>query len=325
MAGGAIGDGVIVDLSRFREIGPVNAEARSIVVEPGAVRGDVNKAAESHGLRFPVDPSSGSFCTIGGMVSTNAAGAHSLFFGSTRRWVRSLRCIFEDGSIADVRRGAPAPDHIQAVARFLRDAHPIIAAAEEVSRARHTGVRKESSGYATADYARSYDLVDLLAGSEGTLVIFVGIELSLTPMAISTTRSTPPFALVRKERRHASSSTGRSSMSQELVASPTCLMTWRRCCSRRSSAIRRQRRAPRHRLSPLSSSARERRRCVSRSTKRRRPSYGNCATRRAPFCLVWIHHSARCNSSRTAPFLQTDSPIMSAAFARVWPATEFVG
>ena len=186
MAGGAIGDGVIVDLSRFREIGPVNAEARSVVVEPGAVRGDVNKAAESHGLRFPVDPSSGSFCTIGGMVSTNAAGAHSLFFGSTRRWVRSLRCIFEDGSIADVRRGAPAPDHIQAVARFLRDVHPIIAAAEEVSRARHTGVRKESSGYATADYARSYDLVDLLAGSEGTLVIFVGIELSLTPTANAT-------------------------------------------------------------------------------------------------------------------------------------------
>ncbi len=149
MAGGAIGDGVIVDLSRLREIGPVNAEARSIVVEPGAVRGDVNRAAEAHGLRFPVDPSSGSFCTIGGMVSTNAAGAHSLFFGSTRRWVRSLRCIFEDGSIADVRRGAPAPDHIQAVARFLRDAHPIIAAAEEVSRARHTGVRPRTMPAAT--------------------------------------------------------------------------------------------------------------------------------------------------------------------------------
>src|SRR5205085_11193746 len=131
-------------------------------------------------------PSSGSFCTIGGMASTNAAGAHSLFFGSTRPWVRSLRCIFEDGSIADVRRGAPAPHHVEAVARFLRDAHPIIAAAEEVARGAHTGVRKESSGYATADYARSYDLVDLLAGSEGTLVIFVGIVLSLTPMAHAT-------------------------------------------------------------------------------------------------------------------------------------------
>src|SRR5207253_9594563 len=122
------------------------------------------------------------------MVSTNAAGAHSLFFGSTRRWVRSLRCIFEDGSIADVRRGAPAPDHIQAVARVLRDVHPIIAAAEEVSRARHTGVRKESSGYATADYARSYELVDLLGGSQGRRVIFVRIQLSTTPTADAPSR-----------------------------------------------------------------------------------------------------------------------------------------
>src|SRR5256885_3784733 len=128
------------------------------------------------------------------MVSTNAAGAHSLFFGSTRPWVRSLRCIFEDGSIADVRRGAPAPDHIQAVARFLRDAHPIIAAAEEVARARHVGVRKESSGYATADYARSYELVDLLVGSEGTLAIFVSVELSLAPAAEATSSVLGAFA-----------------------------------------------------------------------------------------------------------------------------------
>src|SRR5437763_13631850 len=128
MADGAIGDGVIVVLSRLREIGPVNDEARSIVVEPGAVRGDVNRAAQAHGLRFPVDPSSGSFCTVGGMVSANAAGAHSLFYGSTRRWVRSLHCVFDDGSMVEVRRGEPPANQIAAVGRFLRDGHPIIVA-----------------------------------------------------------------------------------------------------------------------------------------------------------------------------------------------------
>jgi FAD/FMN-containing dehydrogenase len=194
MAGGAIGDGVVVDLSRLRRIISVNAEERWIVVEPGVLRAEVNQAAAEYRLRFPVDPSSGQFCTIGGMVSTNAAGSHSLAFGATRPWVRSLRCVFDDGTISDVRRGAAAPIHVAAVARFMELGHAAIASAEEVTRARHIGVRKESSGYATAEYARSYDLVDLLVGSEGTLAILVGVELSLTPAARATSSVLGAFA-----------------------------------------------------------------------------------------------------------------------------------
>jgi FAD/FMN-containing dehydrogenase len=186
MAGGAIGDGLLVDLSRFRRIGAVNTADRSVVVEAGVLRGEVNAAAHTHRLRFPVDPSSGSFCTIGGMVSTNAAGSHSLAFGSTRHWVRSLRCVFDDGTIADLRRGDQPPRHVAAIARFLAEGHAPIVAAEETNRAKHRGVRKESSGFATAEYARSYDLVDLLVGSEGTLAIILGIELALTPIAEAT-------------------------------------------------------------------------------------------------------------------------------------------
>src|SRR5262249_57596680 len=105
MAGAAIGHGVIVDLSRLRHIGPVDVAARTIAVEPGVVRGAVDAAARREGLRFPVDPSSGGFCTIGGMASTNAAGAHSLRFGATRPWVRALTCVFDDGTVAQIRRG----------------------------------------------------------------------------------------------------------------------------------------------------------------------------------------------------------------------------
>jgi FAD/FMN-containing dehydrogenase len=50
----------------------------------------------------------------------------------------------------------------------------------------HPGVRKESSGYAIHDYATRADLVDLLVGSEGTLVIIVGIQLSLSPLPAAT-------------------------------------------------------------------------------------------------------------------------------------------
>ena len=69
MAGGAVGDGVIVDLSRMRDVGAVNAEARTIRCGPGAVRDTIDAAARAVGLRFPVDPSSGAFCTVGGMAS----------------------------------------------------------------------------------------------------------------------------------------------------------------------------------------------------------------------------------------------------------------
>ena len=186
MPGGAIGDGVILDLSRLREVESVNVTERTIVVQPGVLRAEVNEAAAAHGLRFPVDPSSGAFCTIGGMVSTNAAGSHSLAFGATRPWVRSLRCIFDDGTIAVLKRGAEPPRRVPAIERFLSVAHPAIVAAEEIDRARHRGVRKESSGYATFEYARSYELVDLLVGSEGTLAIIVGVELSLIPAADAT-------------------------------------------------------------------------------------------------------------------------------------------
>ena len=100
MAGGAVGSGILVDLSRFLDIGDVDAESRTIRVGTGVLQAQVNAAARAHGLRFPVDPSSSAFCTIGGMVAANAAGARTLRHGSTRAWVRALRCVFDDGSNA---------------------------------------------------------------------------------------------------------------------------------------------------------------------------------------------------------------------------------
>jgi FAD/FMN-containing dehydrogenase len=177
MAGGAIGAGVIADVSRLRDVSAVD-ERRHLLVGPGVLCGEADAAAAACGLRFPVDPSSAAFCTIGGMASTNAAGAHSLKYGSTRPWIAALDCIFDDGTRAMIRRGQPAPTMVPAVRRFLQDVAPEIRAAG-AARLQHPGVRKDSSGYAVAEYARSGDLVDLLVGSEGTLAVFTGIELAL--------------------------------------------------------------------------------------------------------------------------------------------------
>jgi FAD/FMN-containing dehydrogenase len=192
MAGGAIGDGVIVDLSRLAWMEPVSREHRSVRCGPGVVRNALDAAARAAGLRLPVDPSSGAFCTVGGMASTNAAGARTLRYGSMRAWVNALDCVFADGSRAWVRRGAPPPA-VEPIQRFLEHA-PDLVAAEHRSPSRHAGVRKESSGYGLAAWAESGDLVDLLVGSEGTLALLVGLELRLAPLLPATASVLGAFA-----------------------------------------------------------------------------------------------------------------------------------
>lgn len=187
MGGGAIGPGVIVDVSAIRDVGPVDADKRRIEVGPGALRASVNSAAAARGLRFPVDPSSGAFCTIGGMVATNAAGPHSLLFGSARPWVTALDCVFADGSRARLVRGAPLPDNIPAITRFVTDVRPRILDSRKKIDSAHEGVRKDSSGYALRAYAESGELIDLMVGSEGTLALIVGVELALADLAGATT------------------------------------------------------------------------------------------------------------------------------------------
>lgn len=185
MAAGAIGPGVVVDLSRFCSIGPVDIEARRIRVGAGALRGAIDRSARAVGLRFPVDPSSGAFCTIGGMTAANAAGARTLRFGATRRWVMGIQCVFDDGSVAWIHRDQPVPTEIPAVARLMRALGEL--ASVTTSSLTHVGVRKESSGYGiAAALATGGHLVDLLVGSEGTLALFTEVELALIPEAAGT-------------------------------------------------------------------------------------------------------------------------------------------
>jgi FAD/FMN-containing dehydrogenase len=186
MAGGAIGKGVIVDLSRINHLGKIDERGRTVWAEPGVLWSKLDVEARKRGLRFPVDPSSGNFCTLGGMASTNASGAHSLHYGSTRAWVNALDCVFSDGTREVITRGETPPKRVEAVARFLRDSHGEIVAIDKRRPVRHQGVRKESSGYAIHDYATKADLIDLLVGSEGTLAIIVGIQFLLSPLPAAT-------------------------------------------------------------------------------------------------------------------------------------------
>lgn len=216
MPGGAIGDGVIVDVSRWRSMSAVDEAARSIRVGPGVLRGEVDRAAREKGLRFPVDPSSGAFCTVGGMSATNAAGAHSMRFGSMRPWVRALDCVFDDGSRAEVRRGVPWPAGVPAIDRFAAMSARLVAAERERPSI-HAGVAKDSSGYGLARFAETGELADLLVGSEGTLAFFAGVELSLTPVAGATSSVLGSFSSLEHAVRAATRAREAGAVACELL------------------------------------------------------------------------------------------------------------
>lgn len=183
MSGAAVGHGVVVDLHRLRDHGPVDPAWQHLSVEPAVTRARADELARQHGLRFPVDPSSGAFASIGGMAATNAAGPRTMAFGAMRRWVRSLDCVFADGSRATVTRdqqphnGNALLDEWNAKAGSFR---------ERCRQLPPHSYRKNASGYALREFAMSGDLVDLLIGSEGTLAFFTNVGLLLTPLPTAT-------------------------------------------------------------------------------------------------------------------------------------------
>ena len=191
MAGGNVGPGVVVDLTRgFAQLPVVDPATHTARAGAAVTYRALNEAAAAHRLFLPPDPASGKFCTLGGMVSTNASGPHSLKYGAMRGWVTGLQFVTADGEVGSAGTGArghggadvPGPPRTQAEERFLRDAGLAISrdALELAAAVPHTP--KNSSGYDLPGWARSGDLTRLLVGSEGTLVVVTGVEVALAPL-----------------------------------------------------------------------------------------------------------------------------------------------
>lgn len=184
MAGGAVGDGLVIDLSRLRAL-HIDGEARCAVAGPGVTRAALDHAARRVGLWFPVDPSSGAFCSLGGMAAANAAGPRSLKHGPMRAWVQEMVLVFADATTARVRRGAPLDPGVPALGRFANHSTELRQRAAQLPA---VATRKDSSGYGWRDFARSGHLIDLVVGSEGSLAIIIELTLGLAsvPQATAT-------------------------------------------------------------------------------------------------------------------------------------------
>jgi FAD/FMN-containing dehydrogenase len=194
MGGGNVGEGVILDLTGLAERRlEVDVAHRRAVTSAPVTLAELNTAAAPYGLRLPPDPSSGRWATLGGMVSTNAAGARSVRYGSVRRWVEALTLVTADGESVRLARGEAGrvPVHgwvgsgeaeqaqVRVLEHFQRDVAPRIKAASRLIADRFPKTRKNSSGYALDAYLASGDVLDLIIGAEGTLGVITEIEWRL--------------------------------------------------------------------------------------------------------------------------------------------------
>ena len=102
LAGGClpVGGGVMIALTRMKQILEVNFRDRYAIVEPGLVNVHLTNHLKGSGYHYAPDPSSQGACTIGGNFATNSGGPHTLKYGVTVNHVLGAEVVMPDGSVA---------------------------------------------------------------------------------------------------------------------------------------------------------------------------------------------------------------------------------
>ncbi len=183
--GQAVNSSLVIDCSRHLDrMLDLDVAGRRCAVEPGIVLDDLNRALKPHGLWFPVDISTASRATIGGMAANNSCGARSLRYGTMRDNVLAIDAVLADGISAHF---GPIASDLSDVPAALRDLAKNLLAlgareAAEIE-ARFPKVQRRVGGYnLDALLANAPNLSHLLVGSEGTLAFSTRIELKLWPL-----------------------------------------------------------------------------------------------------------------------------------------------
>ena len=104
LAGGAVATRgeLVLSLSRMSHISEVDTVGMTVRVGAGAITEAVHRAAEAHGLTWPVDFASKGSSQIGGNIATNAGGVKVIRYGLTRQWVLGLRVVTATGEILEL-------------------------------------------------------------------------------------------------------------------------------------------------------------------------------------------------------------------------------
>ena len=185
--GQTVARALVLDCSRYMDrVVSVDVERRRARVEPGMVLDRLNRLLRQHKLFFPVDPSTASRATIGGMTANNSCGSRSLRYGNMVHNVRGVDALLADGTTAWFGEvpgnfdGPAMPERYRELVRDMRALHR--READEID-ARFPKVLRRVGGYNIDSIDDSgHNMARLLVGSEGTLAFFNEIELDLQPI-----------------------------------------------------------------------------------------------------------------------------------------------
>lgn len=187
--GQTVNDGLVVDLSKhLNRILSLDVEGRTCVVEPGIVLDDLNRQLKKHGLWFPVDVSTASRATIGGMAGNNSCGGRSLRYGTMRDNTLSMEASLADGTLSrfgEISRDLSDLDAGDSMRALFRDMLDLGAREADEIAARFPQVQRRVGGYnldALVPRNARNNMAHLLVGSEGTLAFTTKVELKLWPV-----------------------------------------------------------------------------------------------------------------------------------------------
>ncbi|HEX6979000.1 MAG TPA: FAD-linked oxidase C-terminal domain-containing protein [Alphaproteobacteria bacterium] len=196
--GQTVGRALVVDTSKYlSRVLSVDTDARTCWVEPGVTLDALQKRLKPHGLTFPVDISTGSRATLGGMAGNNSCGSRSIRYGNMVHNVRAIDAVLADGTTVQFGEvpedidGFPAqPRYLELIRRSRAIADSV---ADELRSDRWPRLLRRVGGY-NIDMIRphtvpglnrnepGHNMAKLLVGSEGTLAFFTRLQLHLSPI-----------------------------------------------------------------------------------------------------------------------------------------------
>lgn len=189
LAGQAVGDGIIIDFTKYmNKIVEINVKENYVIAEPGIYKGILDRELKKHGKFLPPDPSSANYCALGGMIATNASGAHTVKYGSTIDYVLSLDVILSNGDLIRARPLTIGSDEWNRIVnsgsvegRLYGTLMSILQPNKELIASKFPKVRKNSCGY-RLDRVLQDNLLDMskvFVASEGTLGIVVAAKFRI--------------------------------------------------------------------------------------------------------------------------------------------------
>jgi FAD/FMN-containing dehydrogenase/Fe-S oxidoreductase len=198
LAGQTVGSGIIVDVSKyFTKIVAFDPVKKTIIVQPGVIRDELNIFLKPYGLFFGPNTSTTNRCMIGGMVGNNSSGTTSIRYGVTRDKIVEIRAVLSDGSIV-VFKNMSSEEFIEKTKGDSLENKIYKTIYEELSNKENQEeiikefpkpeIHRRNTGYAIDILLKSelfsgsentINLGKLLCGSEGTLAFTTEITLKV--------------------------------------------------------------------------------------------------------------------------------------------------